>query len=56
MSLADLVPLILATRKERPALTPEERKRLKHERWRKKNREHLRAYRRAWEAKRRAKA
>lgn len=54
MSLADLVPVLLATRMEAPQQTSWERARALRQQWRDRNRERLRAYKREWMAKRKA--
>jgi hypothetical protein len=51
MSLADLVPVILQTRMKLPAQDRD----VVQRRWQIKNREHLRRYKKAYDAQRRAK-
>ena len=55
MSLADLVPAILLTRKEAPKEQTESGYAARARRWRAKNRDRLREYKRQWVAMRRAK-
>lgn len=50
MSLSDIVPIVPATRIERPKLAPGEAQR----NWQKRNRPHVNAYRRLWRAQRKS--
>lgn len=50
MSLIDIVPIVLQTKIKRRPMDRAEIQR----RWQLKNREHLRRYKRAWDAKRKA--